>query len=198
MKAKHIILFLVVALACKAEEPAKVEALDFSKSGRIGSIRLDVKETASAKVIFRNTETDYGTYDRDFQRNKTLAVDVTNLSRNPSAVTVDVYWFGQKLVDRKTYVFDHDTAAKELRATDRYHLESQMLTMESSVLNLAALQEKWVSGSKVAGWLVVASDKGVVFAHRASSPSIEQLAKTSLAQLVADYERILRENGGTK
>jgi hypothetical protein len=184
-KFAAVFLALALANACFAQQPAQI---DFTRSGRVSSVRLEAHATASAKVTFRNTETDYGTYDRDFQRNKSVATSTVNTGRVPASVRITIYWFAQNLADKKTVLFAFDENVSEIKPMTTFKANFDMPTLESSVLNLQALGEKWVSGAKFAGWLVVATEPntpGVVLSHYASTPAIEALARKELAEMVA-------------
>lgn len=187
MNKKLTVIFLALAFAnaCFAQQPAQI---DFTRSGRVSSVRLEAHETGNAKVGFRNGETVSGIDDRDFQRNKSIATSTVNTGRVPASVRITIYWFAQNLADKRTVLFAFDEDVSEIKPMTTFKANFEMPTLKSSILNLKDLGEKWVSGAKVAGWLATATDPtnpGVVLSHYASTPAIEALARKELAEMVA-------------
>jgi hypothetical protein len=175
--------------------PAPPTALDIKAGGQT-SISLTAKETASSRAITRNWETYYGSYDRDFARSKSLTIDLVNLSRTaaPADTHVEVLWFSQKVTDRKVGIFHRQTQPVKLDAVGRAQVTADMPTLESRVLNYAAIRERYVSGSKFLGWAALVRTGNTVTAYRCSNPTIESAVKDSakLTPLLEDFAEVSR------
>jgi len=192
--------FLTVAAVAQnpkpRQDPASLpQTLDFSKSGRIGSFSFEAKETASGRQIDRKWETDYGSYDRDFYQSRTISTDITSLRAATNTESVEAFWFAQRLADKKIFIYSREAKALDLTATSRStRIAFLSPVLKSNVTNYEALGDKYVAGSKYAGWMIVLRDSaGTVMQHRSSTPTIEALTKASINGLVAEYTKAAGE-----
>lgn len=182
---KNLVLAIFLVLNSPAAMAGNTPTFDFTRSGRIGSIRLEARETGTAKNVARNLETDYGTYDRGHSRSKTISTKATNLGRATVTAHIYVFAFAQSLAGSDITLFEFDEDSASIKPTQTHEFKYEMTPLKSSTLNLAALG---VSGGKVAGWLAVVTDEsapGIVLSHFASSPTIEALARKELTAMVA-------------
>jgi hypothetical protein len=189
--------FMAVALRAADEQPTPPPTLLDFKTGVRSSISLATKETASRRAITRNWKTNYGSYDRDFARGKSIAIDLVNLGRVEATADthLDVFWFSQKLADKRVGVFHRETLPVSLGAAKARQVVVEMPTLESSVLNLAALRERYVSGSKVLGWAVVLRTGEKVITFRGSNPSVEAVVRDG-AKLSSMLEELAKASEG--
>jgi hypothetical protein len=171
-------LFSGMLLAEEAREANPVH-FDFSNAGR-ASVGLDVKETAASKAIGHNWETDYGSYDRDFARSRTLSITASNVGHSAlSGTHIEVLWFAQKLKDKSLFIFSRQTKASDVPAGRGRAVEFSMPILNSNVTNYATLRERYVAGSKFAGYVAVIRNGEKVLSLKASTPTLEQFTRTS-------------------
>lgn len=180
--------------AGKTDDPPSPTIIDIRGLNRPGAIKLEAKETGSRKSISHNWETSYGSYDRDFARGKTVTADLTNLSSGAPIenLAIEVLWFSQRLSDRNIGLFHRETGKVTFNGRVAKYT-ADMPTLESSVLNYAALRERWVSGAKVYGWAILLRSGETAIAMRASSPTLEALIKDG-AKLTAALEEFSKES----
>src|ERR1700741_1802 len=62
-----------------------------------GSLSLEVHETGTGDGTFTKWYTDWGDYDRDFNRQKRLLIWVRDFSRKVQEVTIHVYFIGHPM-----------------------------------------------------------------------------------------------------
>jgi hypothetical protein len=152
--------------------------LDFTNVGR-ASVGLDVKETAASKAVAHNWETDYGSYDRDFARSRTLGITISNLGQKAvSEAKIEVLWFAQRPLDREAFIFSRQIKEADLSAGRGKVIEFNMPLLKSNVTNFAGTGERWVSGSKYAGYIVLIRDGEKVLDAKTATPSLQQLTRT--------------------
>ena len=198
------ILSTAVVAAAQAEVPTPTEApappttIDVSALNRPGAIKLEAKETGSRKAIGHNWESSYGSYDRDFARGKTVTADLTNLSSGAPLkyLAIEVLWFSQRLRDKSIGLFHREVGKVTFNGRVAKYT-ADMPTLESSVLNYAALRERWVSGAKVYGWAVLLRSGETAVAVRASSPSLEALVKDG-PKLTSTLEEFSKESADAR
>jgi len=157
-------------------------------------ISMDVKETGTAKLKTVDWSTSYGSYDVAYYRDKDISVEVRNVGREPVKAVVTVYLVGKSLATDGRHILSRRALPFDLRpiSTETQSMRSE--GVDSSILNLSALGERWVSGSKLEGWMAVAIIDGQIVLSRASTPTLVRIAEgDELAKLVADFEKHEKE-----
>jgi hypothetical protein len=187
--AKAKLAFLIT-LGLASSAFGQTPAFDFSKTGPT-PLRMEAKEISTSKAVSHNWETYYGSYDRDFARAKTIEVQVGMLGSKPAPAPVEVhiFWLARRLATNETFVFHHESAPANAVGLVPAKLTFTMPTLQSNVTNFNYARQKYVAGSKVAGWVVVLRNGDYVAQLRASTPALDSLVKgKALNTLLAEYE----------
>ena len=161
------------------------------------SLSLEAKEVATAVNTQHHWKTDYGSYDRDQQKRTAIEVTVRDFSRKSPPSIARVYFIGRPLRGGNRFIY----AQRDLPITFNGNIDVTVRVdapnLNSSVLNLAALRERYVSGAEIEGWVVVGEMNGQAFQAKASrQPLLDLLLRRnhpeSLPAMIAEYDKAKR------
>lgn len=155
---------------------------------------MEVKETGTAKFTTRNWETSYGSYNIEYYRDKDISVEVVNVGRIPVKAVVTVYLIGKSLADEERHILSLRTFPFDLAPISSQTQSMRSEGVKSGVLNLSALGEQWVSGSKLEGWITMAESDGQILITKGSTPTLERIAAgQDMEKLIAEFEKNEKE-----
>jgi hypothetical protein len=159
------------------------------------ALTLEANEIGTGGKNVTYWQTDWGSYDRDYNVGKRLRVLVRDISRKVSAVDVDVYFVGRLQPDNTRFIYAHHHEAVELHGL--LEVEGSVIApdLKLSVLNLAALGQRYQSGAEIDGWIVLGTYRGTRFGVRAANQTLLDIVEAngrqteSMEELIADYDR---------
>ena len=157
------------------------------------SLIIEAHETGTGDGTVTKWYTEWGSYDRDFTRQKRLVIMVRDFSRKVSAVTIQVYFIGHPMGrSEPLFIYGHAAFPVELHGNLEVKGEVDAPPIRANVQYYAALDRSYVSGGDIDGWIVIGEYQGRAFQVRASRQRLLDLAERNRATLdtmVADYER---------
>ncbi len=142
------------------------------------SLSLSAREIGTADGYQSYSETDWGSYDRDYARGKRILVTVHDTSRKVPRVRIDVYFMARPVFDPAThFIYDHRRLFPHLRGRIEINGPVAAVDLHARVLKLAPLGQIHGRGADMDGWIVIGSAGDQVFGVAASSRTLEAIAK---------------------
>lgn len=137
------------------------------------SLGIEAREIGTARGQADSWKTDWGSYDRDISRRKTILAEVRNIGSAPSGpLQVSIYWIAATLAEKRRYVHHHDVFNLAVEPVSFVRQTSQCPELRANVQNYAALGEKYVAGARMDGWIATLSSEGKRIATVASSDGL--------------------------
>jgi len=148
------------------------------------SLSLDVKAVAQASGA-RTTDQSWYYQRRDYSGSFVLQVDIHNLSREPVACEVEWFFTAKPMRGGKAYVFDK--GSKQIEIPGGQWSKEQVASEVVEGTKARGITYQTESGSKKDGWIVRVKENGQITRVRASSTSLEAIAKNpaQMEQLLA-------------
>lgn len=161
------------------------------------SLSLEAKEVATAVNTQHNWKTDYGSYDRDLKKRMSIEVTVRDFSRKSPPATARVYFIARPLQGGSRFIYAQRDLPIAFGGQIDVTARVDAPDLKSSVLNLAALRERYVSGGEIEGWVVAGEVDGRIFQVKASRQPLLDLVlrpnhPESLPVLIAEFEKAKR------
>lgn len=158
-----------------------------------GSLSMEAHETGTGDGTYTNWATDWGSYDRDFHRQKHILIAVRDFSRSQkSPVTVHVYFIAHPQgKSQPLFVYGYTAQHVEFHGELEIRGDLSAPRLDANTQNYAALGETYHSGADIDGWIVVGEADGHAFQTRASRQGLLDLATQhpeDLETMKKDYE----------
>jgi len=157
------------------------------------SLSLEAHETGTGDGTFTKWYTEWGSYDRDFTRQKRILITVRDFSRKVPAVRLHVYFIGHPMGrSEPLFVYGYTSFPVELNGDLEVQGEVDAPPLGANVQHYALSGISYVSGGDIDGWIVIGEYQGRPFQVRASRQKLLELAerdRSTLEAMVDQYER---------
>ncbi len=179
------ILLATCAIACAQTQEAP--------SSKPSNLSFRAKETGTKKQDTDNWKTDYGSYDRDTVRKKTILVEVTKFGNDPAkGVRVWALWIARSNQSGSSpYVYRREVITRDVNS-QLSSIEFVSPEVTENNTNYAALGVRYVSGSKLIGYVIGMDYKDGVYRPHFSNGLSSISSPEKLKGLVDDYEAYLK------
>jgi hypothetical protein len=141
------------------------------------AVSIEAKEVATGQKTIQRWANGYGQYDKDFYRTKQVSVSVNNVSRiGAGDCELQIFFLAKKVSDGTVHVHH---SSKERFALGAMASTTKLFTcpgIAASVQNYG-YGERWLSGAKFYGWLVILSRDGTILGSKGSSSEQQALAR---------------------
>ena len=162
---------------------------------RISGFGLDAHETATGVEVGHKWETNWGSYDRDYKRSKRILISVHDLSRSSADCRAEVYFIARTLSDNTLYIYDHKTVSIRMTNGLEAKTEIDATPLSANIQNYAALNERYVAGAEICGWIVLGMVGDQTFGSHASTQALATvLSGSGWKALLDDYERATKSD----
>jgi hypothetical protein len=153
-------------------------------------LSLEAHETGTGDGTVTRWYVDSDYYARDFNRQKRILVTVRDLSKQVSAVTIQVYFIGHPMGSSEPlFVYGHASVPVEFRGNLEVKGTVDAPSIRASVHRFGGVE--YSSGADIDGWIVIGEYEGQAFQVRASRQRLLDLAekdRASLDAMAADYD----------
>jgi|GEM_PF-4456056 len=148
------------------------------KIAPIRSLALKSKTLSTRKTNSSNWKTDYGSYDRDTSRQKSIEYTVRNFSKDPAPeVIVTTYWLVTYAWDKELSLYQKDVQKYDIEPGTT--VEAEILSPETrqNEMKLVAIGEHWKEGARMEGYVVAIKYQGEFGETFASTSKLRDLAR---------------------
>ncbi len=164
-------------------------------------LSLEAHEVGTGDAQISNWETNYGSYDRDFNRSKKVLVTLHNVSRKPAPFAITVYFIAKPTIApgsigsdaRALFIYDRREHAGEFGRDLEIRGAFSSRTLGANITHYQLAGVEYASGADMIGWIVVGYSQGQRFGVAASSQELLQVAngqsRQSFEQMIAAYEK---------
>lgn len=129
----------------------------FAGDLKFNSVSLDVKSVAARKNVRDDYKTDWGSYDKNYDRERNIEIAIRTSGKEPLAVVVKSWWLGKPIANSQR-VLIAKTESKVTLSNDFQKLTSSSGNVEGRDLRLRAIGQRHVEGYKIDGWVVTVHD----------------------------------------
>src|SRR4051794_1466678 len=141
------------------------------------AVSIDAKEVATGQKTIQRWANGYGQYDKDFYRTKQVSVSVNNVSRiGAGDCELQIFFLSKKLSDGSVHVHHSSKERFALGAMTNTTKQFTCPGITASVQNYG-YGDRYVSGSKFYGWLVILSRDGTILGSKGSSSEQQALVR---------------------
>jgi len=156
----------------------------------VSSLSLEAHERATADGTQTRWTTTYGSYHRDYRRQKKIILIVHDLSRHAPPVTAHVYFVARQVKDDRRFIYNAKELPIELHGQLEATVETEMPTLDASETYHSFINARYVSGADIDGWIVVGEVSGKTFGVKASGPALLDVAqhRDILDKMVAESD----------
>ena len=176
----------------QADEPAqsRISQAAIPSTFNVSSLSLEAHELATADGTQTRWTTTYGSYHRDYRRQKKIILIVHDLSRHAPPVTAHVYFVARQVKDDRRFIYHAKEVPIELHGQLEATAETEMPTLGASETYHSFTNTKYISGADIDGWIVVAEVSGKTFGVKASGPALLDVAqhRDILDKMVAESD----------
>lgn len=178
MKAKHFLALLFAVTSAHAGEPPKIDPRSWTAFPRT-SLGLDVRGVAARKNVKDDYKTDYGSYDKTYNRERVIEATVRTTGTAADPILA-VWWIGKSTYYNRRTVLRHQRTPINVQPGKPAIVELASGDIEARDMKLNAIGYRKVGGDRIEGWLVAILDPatGQPIAWRASEPGIASLARS--------------------
>jgi hypothetical protein len=175
---KHTLCSIAIVMAAAAAPPSLALDPPGAPTPQLATaVSIDAKEVATGQKTTQRWSNGYGLYDRDFYRTKQVSVSVNNVSRiGAGDCELQIFFLSKKLSDGSVHV--HHTSKERLALGPMTNTTKQFTCpgITASVQNYG-YGDRYVSGSKFYGWLVILSRDGAILGSKGSSSEQQALVR---------------------
>ena len=145
------------------------------------SLSLDAKTVSSQTEETNSYKTDHGSYDKEYARVRLVEGTLRNMGKEAQDVTITTYFFGRAVGTNKRVILKEEAQICLAMPNITVPIRHNSGIVEGKDLNLAAIGDRYTSGHKIEGWVMVVTDTQTkqVFCVKGSLPHLEALAKTN-------------------
>lgn len=176
-------LFLAITLGAAAQErpPILYPPGGVSKPAPAPpktSLSLDVKGVAAKAVTKNDFMTDYGSYDKTTERERTIELTVRNFGREAAGATVTVEWLGRRVSDKQLVIVKRRAFPLGIGAGRAATWQESSGLVKGADMKLTMIGVRERSGSTIAGWrATLRGEDGGELAMKASEQAYVDAAK---------------------
>jgi len=158
--------FLIICIAARAADP-------------LASVSIEVKPVGAKKSTRDGFKTDYGSYDKNVDRERSISITAHNFGRAEIPVIVRTWWIGKPAaVGQSRVLLRKEEKELALGKVDQQFVVSSGL-VEGRDMNLRIIGHRRVDGHKIEGWIVTVHEPGTdrLVTHKSSDPAYASLLK---------------------
>jgi hypothetical protein len=156
---------------------ARISQAAITTTFNVSSLSLDAHERATADGTQTRWLTTYGSYHRDYRRQKKIILIVHDLSRHAPPVTAHVYFVARQAKDDRRFIYNAKEVPIELHGQLEATAETEMPTLDASETYKSFTNARYVNGADIDGWIVVGEVSGKTFGIKASGPALLDVAQ---------------------
>jgi hypothetical protein len=150
-------------------------ALSIGGHAQIPSVVLDVRTMASKSAVRNDYKTDWGSYDKNYERSRVIEISVSMLRGEPVKLFVTTRWVGKKMSGKDYVTLGRHQQEIVLKAGAPQKWNEESGAIKARDLNLEAIGDRTVGGAKISGWVVtVENEVGQILARKTSDPTMPE------------------------
>lgn len=167
-------------------------------------LSLEVHEFGTGDQWYTRWEDEYGGYDRDFHRWKSVVITLRDFSRRSPGADLSAYFIATPPTDPngRHFIYDRTEGFIEFGGQLEWKRVVSARWLKARVLNLPLIGRSHASGADMNGWIVIGKSNGSTFGTYASSQKLLDIAlghgPESFDTMVANYEKAARPRNDSK
>lgn len=150
-------------------------------------ITLNVAPVASKVVSENKFKTSYGSSDIQTQRSQSIAGTVTNGTKQPVKLMVEIHWIGKK-TGGNDRVWLPASESREITLEPRgvHQIANSSGTVSAQDLKLVAIGERYTGGARIEGWVVTVRWNEKLVCIRGNQAHLEDLVRSGVKLPMAE------------
>jgi hypothetical protein len=150
------------------------------------SLSLEAHETGTGSATVDNFPTDYGSYDKEFSRHKTILASVRSMSGDTGKMDLTIYWVAKQTLKKNRYIHFKISFPVELHGLAQQEYLSTCPPLAATDTKLVMIGARYASGGTMDGWIAVLRREDHVIRTAASNPTLRDIVEkeASLAALI--------------
>jgi hypothetical protein len=144
------------------------------------SLILDAKTKATKTTVHTRFQTSYGSYDKTYNRERTLEGNLRNLGRTSYEIIIESYFIGKHIASNDRLIVKSEKKAATIGPNGNLTFSLSTGNVESRDLKYVIAGTRDTSGARIEGWLVAVRDAKTqqLYCCKGSDSHLEVIGRT--------------------